>query len=54
MHQAAVSIAPVNGQGMQVPAEISNIQFKVLPPEDSRVGEWLRDVEVRLLEDGEE
>jgi len=54
MRQAALSIAPVNGQGMQLPAEISNIQFKVLPPEDSRVGEWLRDVEVRLLEDGEE
>ncbi len=54
MHQAALSITPVNSQGMQLPAEISNIQFKVLPPEDSRVGEWLRDVEVRLLEDGEE
>jgi len=54
MRQAALSITPVNGQGMQLPAEISNIQFKVLPPEDSRVGEWLHDVEVRLLEDGEE
>jgi hypothetical protein len=54
LRQAALSITPVNGQGMQLPAEISNIQFKVLPPEDSRVGEWLRDVEVRLLEDGEE
>lgn len=54
LHQAVLSVNPTNGQGMQLPAEISNIQFKVLPPDDSRVGEWLRDVEVRLLEDGEE
>ena len=59
LHQAASSAgkeqlsAPIH-QGLQLPAEIANIQFKVLPPEDSRVGEWLRDVEARLLEDGEE
>ncbi len=53
MRQAALSITPVN-QGVQPPAEISDAQFKVLPPDDNRVGEWLRDVEVRLLEDDDE
>lgn len=53
LRQAAVSIAPVS-QSSQLPPEIANIEFKVLPPDDGRISEWLRDVEVRLLEDGEE
>jgi hypothetical protein len=53
LRQAVISVAPPN-TGQQLPAELSNIEFKVLPPEDKRVGEWLRDVEVRLLEDGED
>lgn len=54
LRQAVLAVVPANNKGMQLPAEISNIQFKVFPPDDNRVGEWLRDVELRLLEDGEE
>lgn len=53
LRQAAVSVPPVN-PGPNLPPEISNLEFKVLPPNDSRVREWLRDVETRLLEDGQE
>ena len=54
LRQAVRAIASSNQQGVQLPDEISNTQFKILPPEDNRVGEWLRDVEVRLLEDSKE
>jgi hypothetical protein len=34
----------------QLPMPIANAEFKVLPPDEPRVDEWLRDVEIRLLD----
>ena len=52
--QAAALSAPAEKSASSLPPEIAQVEFRVLPSDDQRVGEWLRDVEVRLLEDGKE
>jgi len=49
-----VALSTPQTPAMPMPTEIANVAFKVLPPTEGHVGEWLRDVESRLLEDGEE
>ena len=52
LRQAVLSAPPPN-PGPSLPAEIVDVQFKVLPPDDQQVGTWLREVEPKLLEGGE-
>lgn len=52
LQQASSSIAPVQKPGL--PEEIAHVEFRILPPDDHRVGEWLQEVEEKLLEDGSE
>ncbi len=54
LRQVVALSTPPEAPAMPMPSEIANVAFKVLPPTEGHVGEWLRDVEGRLLEDGEE
>jgi len=54
LRQVVALSTPSQAPAIPMPPEIANVAFKVLPPTEGHVGEWLRDVESRLLEDGEE
>lgn len=51
LRQASGLAAPTSAPAL--PTEIANAQFRVLPPDDPHVSEWLGDVETHLLEDRE-